>query len=1468
MRRLFKVGADRHDVGPVTFAWHPEGNFLASAGRNGIVQITDRHGDIIDEVPMTTSSQISGLSWDKDGDYLAILQDGNGVVPLWSLQSRKTIPLETNLRDPTFIAWSKTGSQLAVGTAKGNLLIYNKMTKKKFPIVGKHGKKISCGAWTAVGNKLVLGSEDKTLTISSETGDTLIHTELKHHPLETYFSNNLGSEMRVGGARPGTEDDTVSANLGGKSLLLFNIMDESQDPMELTFASREKNGPCKYGQLTHHQWYDEGLLMIGFSEGWIIVVSTKPNEIGEEKHSGKFHARDLITFAYNAYLKRVATAGEDGVRLLSTVDFKEIRSDYIPSTDLEDGRVSHVTWSPDGQILTIGTESGNVYNFLAKMAALNAYYKSTIAYLSSLREVSVMDSIRRTRPVDITLKIEPTVLALGARHIAAGMNNRVYYHRITTTGQNNVVNEQEYLGTVRKIILNQSFAAVLTDAKVMIHPIEQSAESQKKTRTFPGREEGSYAKVTSIALTDDFLYYGTEAGTVEIFNIAEWVVLSAAELRLSGGTSVRQIHPNASGTRIVIVDSSNNTYLFNPVGGGGVNKAITRFEECPSVVQSVLWDVGQSHVVTVFDGKMLHTYTYAPYSVKGPLLLKLGPVEIAEDGSVALIANACDMPSASIPVISVDGVITCQTASGSLNSFVHPFFDQLAPPGPNTPKPRGAKDESTSLRIKFGQALGLLLLEVAWQAALELNQTQYWLALSGKAMELLNIDLACRVYRQLGDAGMVMALQDCASVEDKLLLAGHISLLFSDYLHAQEFFLASSKPSRALEMHRDLLHWDEALALSQSLATEQVPEICTKYGQQLEFQERVDDALKMFTSAVNAQDAEGNYLCSEELSVVASAGVARCSLRLGNVRQGIRLATEINDKKLYEECGDILDGQKLHSDAAALFLKAEKYEKAATMYTRHLIVSDMGRITEAAGIMDRVNNDQIHTSFAKACEKSRRYEEAARAYARAKDIDEVVRIKLNHLDQVAEAFELTREACSTASATRVAEFCEKDRNFRGAIEFYLMANKQEVAFKLAQSENLVEIYTSVQGDHISVEDARKVAAYYEKMNDYGKAGKFYSLCGQYPRALKLYLQCGDKEIDGAIEVVGKSQNENLTHQLIDFLVGEKDGVPKDPNYIYRLYMALRKYEDAAKTALIIARQEQDMGNYGLAHAVIVETIRQLEDEGIKVSLQLRTHFVLLHSYTLVKRLVKTGDHAGAARMLLRVAQNVSKFPQHVVPILTSTVIECQRAGLKASSYEYAVMLMRPEHRSKFEDPNLKRKIEAIVRRKSSNTEDVQEDTSPCPISGESIPMSALECPTTRDALPMCVVTGRHMVAHDWCFCPVSRFPALYSEYVKYIQAILAPKEESKDSGDALQSPRSAKKVQALDPVTGKPVQLSELKKISGDEALKYIQKYNNVKEDKKEEAEDGGNEENDGNSSPPKRLNGKGPSKGNMMNGM
>ena len=1415
------MGADRHDVGRVVFSWHPQGDLLASAGRNSIVQVTDRHGDIVDEIQMQSPAAVTALAWDKDGDYLAILQEGSGVVPLWSSSTRRVIMLESSLKDPTFLAWSKMGPQLAIGTQKGNLLIYNKTKKQKVPIIGKHAKRITCGCWSTGSNKLTLGSDDRTLTISNDAGDTLIHTELKYAPRETNFTCTKKNN---------NEDDMVSANLGGKSLLLFNVQDENEDPIELTFAAAASGGGCKYGDLIRHEWCEEGSLMIGFTDGWLIVISTNPKDIGDEKYSSKLH-RSLVSFSYNKALHRVASAGGDGVKILDSKDFKEIRGDYISGEDLEDGRVTDVRWSPDGQILTVCTAAGNLYNFLAKMSALNASYKNNIAYLSSLREVSVVDASRRGKPIDVTLRLEPSIIALGDKHVAAGMNNFVYYHRIEPKNNPMSSTEREYVGTVQAVCLNDKFAAVMADNKVVLHTIEPpEGEEQKLSKTFPSREEGSFSVITCIALSDDFLIYGTEAGSVEIFFLQEWVLLAGAELRLDA--SIVRLQPNADGTRIVVMDASNTVFLFNPVTGGGVNQSITRFEDAPSNVSSVVWDQAEKNVIMLFDGTMAHSYLYVPSSIKGAMLTKLGPVTVSKDGEVTLSPERVEIEGGNIPICSINGVFTCQTSGGVLTSITHPYFNNMEKDGER----RSSRIRDPELtKFRFGQALALCKLEEAWLAALELDERRYWLALSGKAMEMLNVELAARVYRQLGDGGMVSALQACEHVEDRHLLAGHIALLFCDYARAQDLFLASSKPATALEMRKDLLHWDQALKLAQTLAPVEVPEVCIRFGHQLEFRDQTESALRMYETALNTSESE-NVPIPEKLLNTAMMGIARCNLRQGDMRRGMRLAKEINDKGLFEDCGDILETQKQYSDAATMYLKAEQHVRAGSMFTRYLIKADASRIDEAADIMTKVDNDNLNSTFAKMCMMAGRHDVAVAAYRRAKDVDRVVELNLRHLDDVQGAFDLVRETASAEGAQLVADYCLEHNDFRGAIEFLLIANKSDEAFKVAQANGIVETYTGILGETICAEDALRVAHFYEKAQDNGNAGRFYAMCGQYSRALKLFIACGDREIDAAIDVVGKSQNESLTSQLIDFLVGEKDGVPKDSNYIYRLYMALKKYDDAAKTALIIARQEQDMGNYALAHSVIVETTQQLEANDVRVPLQLRTLFVLLHSYMLVKTLVRHNDHMGAARMLLRVVQNVSKFPVSIVPILTSTVVECQRAGLKASAYEHAVTLMRPEHRPSI-NADLKRKIEAIVRRKSTNADEVAEEMSPCPISQQNIPITSLECPTTRDALPMCVVTGRHMTMSDWCFCPNSGFPALYSEYVEFIKQEIAL-NASQTTASATNTP-----VGAVDPLLGKPVFLGDLKLATADEAMKYVQKYNNVVAEKDEKAEDNADED-------------------------
>ncbi|WIA17827.1 hypothetical protein OEZ85_009333 [Tetradesmus obliquus] len=158
----------------------------------------------------------------------------------------------------------------------------------------------------------------------------------------------------------------------------------------------------------------------------------------------------------------------------------------------------------------------------------------------------------------------------------------------------------------------------------------------------------------------------------------------------------------------------------------------------------------------------------------------------------------------------------------------------------------------------------------------------------------------------------------------------------------------------------------------------------------------------------------------------------------------------------------------------------------------------------------------------------------------------------------------------------------------------------------------------------------------------------------------------------------------------------------------------------------------------------------------------------VHSYVLVKSLVGLGDHLGAARMLVRVAGSISRFPKHVVPILTSTVIECQRAGLKKTAFEYASMLMRPEYRSQVSD-KYRKKIELMVR-KPDRGEEPQERLASCPFCQLPGPEGELQCISCQNTIPFDIATGNRMTLQDWCECPGCHLPCSSQAFLAILSA--------------------------------------------------------------------------------------------------
>eukprot|EP00727_Mastigamoeba_balamuthi_P013091 m51a1_g8404 putative wd repeat-containing protein 19 isoform x1 (1404) ;mRNA; r:243939-249400 len=1308
-KELFTITKKQHGPGSLMFRWHPASLYLATVGPNNIVALFDRTGQEISTVPL--KGTCLSLEWDKEGEVLAIVQSGSSAVVLWDKNGRRTTTIDSGLKEPlTYAAWSHS-SQLALCSDKGGVAMYNRRTQRKttLPLKGPSGP-ITSAAWSR-DNMLALVSDDRTLiTVIVDDGTVIASAQLKGEIGVLQFSSMKLDKLESSKYK----ENTVSFSVSQKTLYLLSL-DKPDNPIELAFQQ-------KYGNITVHTWFGDGYLMLGFSLGHFVVISTSMEEIGQELFSGKFFEGSVMDIVHNTTLKRAAVCGDSTVKILESKNWKNATDMALIAKDR--GAVEHLGWTQDGLILSVSTTKGFLSSYLTKVPVISAAYGTKTVTMASLRTVSIAEVGVRGPTLDFDVATEPDLVALGAKYLAVTMNNKAWFYTISPapiSGTTPQVNEFTYPGTVDGVVVNDKWAAVLYNDQVMLHLIDKKAtQGSETTKIFPDRDDGNAIK--DLALTSDFLVYGTAKGTIVFFHLGDWA--SVNEFRHSAvNTGIKRVVPNAQGTRVVFIDTASQGFMYNPV-----NDVAVKIPEWNESSINVVWDKRDWGVFIAVDPDQIHTFVYTPVTLSGPKIVRVSSMQ----------------KPASLTVLSVNnGSVTCQEAGGTVTSLTLSSHSALAlnrgSAGPLLPEKR---------KHQFNQAIKLNRIKDAWALALKLNTSEIWSQIGKEALNQLDIPLAMLAYRNLGDPGMVEILEQFVNAEDTNLLAGHVNLLLGNYNEAQKLYLSSPEPLLALQMRRDLLHWEQAMALAKSLAPAELPGIAAECAQQLESKGDIAGALEMFSIGL-----QGSQPATEQF-IRCVAGVARMTIRQGDISKGISIAVSSKNPQVMRDCAAILEQLKQFQEAANLYVAGQFYDKAAAIYIK---TKQTAQLKE---IMPRVVAPAIHAQYAKAREDEGDIAEAERSYMLAKDTDSVIRLNLKYSKTPEKAFQLARETGSQEGARMVAQFCQKVGDFRGAIEFLLMAKLTDDAFLLAQQFECMDKFAEVLGDKATHEQFLQIAKWYEKRGEFFEAGKFYKECEQYATALKLFLRTGESALLLAIEVVGKARDGALTQLLTEYLMGETDGIPKDPNYIFRMFMALGNYLQAARTAIIIARQEQEMGNYKPAHTILFDTFRVLDTNGIKVIAELRRNLCLLHSYIIAKELVKSKQHDLAARMLVRVCRNISKFPSHTVVILTTCVIECQRAGLKGLAFEFASMLVMPEYRKDI-PPNYKKIVEGIVR-KMEKTND-EEEQAPCPNCAAPLARSELDCPSCKSFLPYCVVSGRHMVLDDWSACPSCTFPALFSQ---------------------------------------------------------------------------------------------------------
>ncbi|XP_024544591.1 WD repeat-containing protein 19 [Selaginella moellendorffii] len=867
-------------------------------------------------------------------------------------------------------------------------------------------------------------------------------------------------------------------------------------------------------------------------------------------------------------------------------------------------------------------------------------------------------------------------------------------------------------------VRNEKYSACLRRGKITVVRLQQGKD-RKLHWTFPSGGGASDASCVEIAL--DFLIYGTKNGDIVHYLLEEDApLLSTTFHHLQG---IKRLWVNVIGTRVILEDEMEHLFVYNPV-----SQETSLISETDNP-DNVLWDSDDSNVVVISKGHEDMVFIYSSASVSPKLMF---------------VGLSTTRPAGFVPLALQNGVLTSQQGSAPVQEVILETHKWI----------KGRVESQAERRMRFDQNIALFHFKEAWNDAIVLNEIEVWDALAKQALGQMDLDLALKACQQAKDVKMQMLLRPLEHIEDKYLFAGHVMTIFGEHDTAQDYFLKSIHPQSAVDLRMSLQQWDRALPLAVQLDSPSIHDIKWHYAQWLERKGEYRQ------SVMHYQDTLKVCLPDTPRYSQAKTGLARALIHVGDIWKGKQLAIECNDTRLFGECAKILEGLNLLQDAAELYEMGKQPQRATRLYIA------ARNYSKACLLVKELDSLMFYNEYGRAMDGERKYSDASAAYEAGEDFENVVRLELGPLNNPSRAYSVVYETKSISGAFLAAKFCKGNGDYERAIEFFIMAKRRDEARELAQLHGKMDVYTGLVVDIASTEERLTLAKYYESTGNYTQAGLLFERCNETKKALNLYLQWGSAEgIDQAIAMVGRLKAEELISQLFDFLT-DATRAEKTQKHLQRLHTVLGHYEQATKAAKLIADQEREAGNYRSGHQLLLDYCRTLQDHGKQVPSELLRQLMLLHSYILVKTLIRLENHRLSARMLIRIVKNISMFPAHVVQILTSAVIECQRSGLKKSAFDYASMLMNPEYRQMIA-PAYKRKIEKIVR-KPEKVED-EEPLSPCPVCSLPIPETQLDCPACGSNIPFCIVSGRHMVLEDWTTCPSCKFPALMSEFLKMLE---------------------------------------------------------------------------------------------------
>ena len=970
--------------GEVIYCWQPGNKILAFCGENRIISVVDKMGQKIKEFTLKSTKKCKYMEFDNiDGDTLAVYQESCSQVTIINIFTGKKLELEidrSNKDLPTCLRWAKTSTNLFIGTKNGMLYFYNKKNDKLNPITMSHSAQITTADWSETGN-LCTGDVKKKISVTTTKGDSLLqNTELNYEPKNIKWARQKKSDNSK-------DNNVISIIQDNKTILIYD-MNQKSKPIELALDN-------EYGNIVTYEWFGDGYIAIGFSKGYVSIVSSHMDEVKNEINSKQLFKNDLNDISVCDEVNRIAVAGENCIKIIDKNSFEEITNEKI-DVPKNAGSISKISWSKNGQILLVSTFGGNFYAFNVVINETFAVYGNLFATLLSINEVAayMLDEGKKKFLYNIQLSDEPETFEISDNYLVASLGSKVEI--FLTTDENNVVLKsikgvtKDFYSQISMIALNDNYLTVLCEGKA--HLIDLKKDNTIKI--FPLKDTEDI--IHFICMTDDYLIYSDSNGRVKIFSI-ENNCNCIADYKFD--KIIKKIYPNLSGTKYICIDELGKIYVYSPVN----ETVLQLYDELPGDFNRAIWDNENPNVFIGINKSNTTAYTFNIIlnSLNGPYIRTIKELYYLEDLEEEKMKKAkpvtTNIDNDCYPFNLDNGLLYYfnrtekETADQILDSHYW-FFNW---------KKEGDSEDGHKKYFVQNYLLGRYKLCIdACKYLNEDEQKLYYEKLGKEALNNLDIELAAEAFRYAKDISLVLTVEELKRETEKKVILGHIAAILGKEDLAVELFESSSQPEKALELRIDLRDWGEAVKLAKQYGKNEEPFISQKLAYKYETENHYQEAMNLYENSFINNPMEFLKKINDDYDLndlelhnqKCTAGLSRCSFRNGETDKGLSKAEELTDKTLIVEIATLCESINYDLESAKLFSKVGLYEKAATIFIK------MKMFSSAEGLMDKIKSPKLLSQLAKMKETEGLYSDAEKAYMAAGDWENVIRINLKYLN--------------------------------------------------------------------------------------------------------------------------------------------------------------------------------------------------------------------------------------------------------------------------------------------------------------------------------------------------------------------------------------------------------------------------------------------------------------------------------------